>query len=243
MAELHRGAGVARDVPDTGLYGVVLELGRAGATGVLEVYGQGRVSRLALRRGVPFHASPGAPPWRLGEVIGHLGLPVPGGPAALARLVVPRARRVGEVLVARELLAAPGVDLALKEQLRLRAQEILPRRTGRCRFFAGARFLADVPRLPDRWTAPALVAAVQRADQRHEALRWVLRRLETSDDPREALGLPRGASREEARAAFRQLAKDHHPDRLGGVTDRVALELHRRAFAAALLAFRRLEAA
>jgi hypothetical protein len=242
MAELHRGAGVVRDIPDTGVYGILLELGQARETGLLEVYGQGRVSRLALRRGVPLHASPGAIRWRLGDVIDHLGLPVAGGRAALDHAVVPRSRRAGEELIARGLASTPIVELALKEQVRLRAQDFLPRRSGRCRFFSGPRFLAGVPRLPDRWTAPDLVAAVRRATERHEALRWLLRRLESSDDPRAALGVPAGATVEQARAAFRQLAKAHHPDHLAGVTDGVALDLHRRAFAAALLAVQRLEA-
>jgi hypothetical protein len=243
MVELRRATGVATDIPDTGVYGVVLELGRAGATGVLEVYGQARVSRLALRRGVPLHASPGVRRWRLGEVIAHLGVPVASGCAALDRVVVPRGRRVGEVLVARGLLSRQGAELALKEQVRLRAQEFLPQRTGRCRFFSGARFLEDVPRLPDRWTAPELVAAVKLATERHGELRELLRRLEASHDPREALGLPPGATFAQARSAFRLLAKAHHPDHLAGVTDRVALDLHRRVFAAALRAFERLEAA
>jgi hypothetical protein len=238
MTEPRRGGTVRTGViAGEGACELLLELGRDGATGVLEAYSGGRVRSLVLRRGVPIHAHPGAVPWRLGDVISHLGLR--SGRDALA---LGARERWGDALVRQGKLSRSSVERALKEQIRLRAQELLSLRDGRYRFYAGAAALRSEPRQPDRWTAQDLVAAVRRGQGRHEELWWQIRRLEESSDPREALDLPPCAGPDQARAAFRRLARDHHPDRLQGVTDPVALALHRRVFAAALRASQRLEA-
>jgi hypothetical protein len=58
-------------------------------------------------------------------------------------------------------------------------------------------------------------------------------------DPHDVLGLPRGASREEVVAAFRRLAKEHHPD-LFATRDRAAQDEAHRRFVAILDAYARL---
>jgi hypothetical protein len=238
------GAVRAGVVPAASACELLLDLGREKATGVLEVYAEGRVRRFALRCGVPIHAHAGAIAWRLGDVVEHLGLPVKGGAAAALRgaIGLGPARRTGDALVQRGLLSRSSVERALREQLRLRAQELLRLKEGRYRFYAGAAALRGEPRQPDRWTPADLVAAVRRSDGRHEELRWILRRLEAVD-PREALDLPPRAGAAEARAAFRRIAREHHPDRLQAVADPIALALHRRVFAAALRAWQRLDGA
>lgn len=248
------------DVPAESVCAILLDLHRQEETGLLEVYARGRVFRLALRRGSPIHAHPGATLWRLGEVIEHLGLPVSGGSTSLRRALALSRQRAGEVLVDRGILAPDGLERALKEQIRLRSREFLPLSEGRYRFWRGPGHLRAAPRQPDRWTAPELVIAVRseafarrpasarphrphrppRPPDPHEPLRRALQKLEGSTDPYRALGLAPGASPDQVRAAFRRLARAHHPDHLGDVTDPRALRLHARIFAAALGAYQRI---
>lgn len=210
-------------------------------TGLLEIYAAGRVVRLALRRGVPIHCSPVSTPWRLGEVLHHLGVPIAGDSATFRRALLNSSERSrsGERVATFGLVKKRDVDWALKEQLRLRAREVLSLRSGRYRLFNGSGALRGVPRLPNSWTAEALIEAIENDRSSFDDLRRLLRRLEESTDPNDALGLPRGAGSEHVRAAFRQLAKEHHPDHLQGVTDRMELRLHKRIFDAALDVYQR----
>lgn len=223
-----------------GAYEVLFELSRSRRTGLFEVYAGERVYGLALRRGAPIHARPGVLPWVLGDVMGHLGLRDSrselglGGAQAFGR-----GEPVGKLLIQSGFVTPFDVDRALKEQIRLRAQEFLPLTQGRYRFWSGGSQLKGLPRQPDRWTAGELIDVVRRSGGRAEALRCLLNRLEGSRDPFVALGIEGIQDREAARTAFRRLAKDHHPDRLGGNKGAVERLLHRRIFQAALKAYER----
>jgi hypothetical protein len=227
------------DVGPGSVSAVLHDLAERGETGMLEVLAEGRVFRLALRRGVPIHASSGLDLWLIGHVIEHLGEPIGGGVAALRRVLARASGRSGDELVRAGVTSRDCVEQALKEQIRLRAQTFLPLTRGHYRFWRGGEHLSDVPRQPDRWTADDLSREARHGFVPHRALRDLLRRL-GDDDPCSALGLPRGASITEARRAFRELARAHHPDRLGLERDAAALDLHRRIFIAAVRAYGRL---
>lgn len=241
MGASHLTTTSAGPIPDETAAALLMEHAKAGTTGMLEIYAAARVHRLALRRGVPIHCSPGSTPWRLGEVLLHLGVPTQGSSAVFRRALLRSSERSrsGERLVELGLVTKRDVSRAIKEQLLLRAREPLTLRAGRFRLFSGPSALRGVPRLPNTWTAKELVEAIDNECHAHHDLRRLLRRLEECSDPFDALGLPRGAGVELARAAFRQLAKAHHPDHLQGVTDRAALRLHKRIFEAALGAYQR----
>jgi hypothetical protein len=239
----------AGEIPSASACAVLLEISRGGETGLLEIYAKERVFGLILRHGAPIHANPGATPWRLGEVIEHLGLPVRGGAPELRRVMALSRDRAGEMLISRGYLTKECLDRALKEQIRLRAGEFLTLAEGRYRFWSGPEHLRAAPRQPDRWTASGLVAAVRggslprprppraKPAEPPEPLRRLLDRLESGPDPYAALGLPQGADARQIRRAFRRLAVSHHPDRLPGLTDPEARALHARIFAAALDAY------
>lgn len=235
-----------------GVQKLLLELHRRRVTGLLELYAGHQVHRVALRRGDPIHASAGTPPWRLGEVLVHLGVPLVQGAEHLPPALTRQQKRVGEAWVAAGVTSATTIERALREQLRLRTIELLALDQGRYRLFTGASSLEGLPRQPTRWTAPSLIAAARRrqpsthsrprgelracdpGELQRERLRATVRRLERSDDPLAALGLPPDAGASRVRAAFRALALEHHPDRLSGVSDPLAIALHHRAFDAAV---------
>jgi len=222
---------------------VLLDLHRERETGLLEIYGKSRVYRIALRRGVPIHAQPGRVRWLLGDVIDHLDAPVETDIDTLRRVIATSHGRAGAMLTMRGLVSQEVVDRALKEQIRLRAQESLILDHGRYRFWPGPSALEGIPRQPDRWSAPDLVAAVHTPNGPHEGLLHLLRRLEKSTDPYEALGLGPGADPDQARIAYRMLARSHHPDHVGPQADPRTRLVHRRIFEAATRAYRQARAA
>lgn len=222
---------------------VLLDLSACRVTGMWEIYTNSRVHRLALRSGVPIHAFPGSTPWLLGEVLAFLGAPIRGGSDQLTRTLALNPGRSGEVLVEHGIVHRKYLDWALKEQISLRAAEFLPLVEGRYRLWSGPQFLKSIPRQPDRWRPEELVASVNGRRQPDEDLRGLLERLTSSDDPRQALGLPADADAGTIRATFLELVKRHHPDRVPESEGDERRSLHRRVFEASVRAYRLASAA
>jgi hypothetical protein len=222
---------------------VLLDLSACRVTGMWEIYSSSRVYRLALRSGVPIHAFPGSTPWLLGEVLAFLGAPIRGGSEHLTRTLALNPGRSGEVLVEQGVIHRKFLDWALKEQISLRASEFLPLVEGRYRLWSGPQFLKSIPRQPDRWRPEELVASVGSRRRPDEDLMVLLERLTSSDDPRQALGLPADADAGKIRATFLELVKRHHPDRIPEAEGEERRSLHRRVFEASVRAYRLASAA
>ncbi len=221
-----------------------LDLAADRATGMWEIYAGGRVLRLALRSGAPIHAFPGRTPWLLCDVMERIRVPLQCDPSEARRIVALGSGLAGRSLVLAGAASLDGIEAALREQIRLRASEILSAPGGRFRFFAGGSHLSGFPRQPDRWRAAELVASISGGPstggpaRANEDLHTILARFCRDCDPVEALGLPPGAGPDEVRAAFRRLALVHHPDRVVATEPRVRVLLHRRIFEAAERAYR-----
>jgi hypothetical protein len=247
-----RGRGVEPTVaaiPPEGAARVLLYLASRECTGLWELYASGRIHRMALRAGRPIHVLPGDPPWRLGDVLRRQGvLHSESGEAAEQRLA-PGSGRAGDRLVAAGLVERDDVERALREQVRLRAAQVLAPTAGRWRFWPGATHLRNLPRQPSRWDAGELIAALprihgvsrdSRRDPTPNADLWeTLRRVEDPADAHAALGIEPGADPRRVRAAFREIAKRHHPDRVASSENPTRRLLHRRIFEAAVRAYER----
>ena len=241
---------LAGDIDDQdGATRVLLDLAADRATGMWEIYADGRVHRIAMRSGAPIHAFAARTPWLLCDVMAALGLPMLCDEAEARRILAIGAGLSGRRLALAGATSIENVEIALREQIRLRAAEILAPREGRFRFFAGGSNLRGFPRQPDRWRAADLVAAIAGGPspagpaRANEDLHRVLARFCADADPIEALGLPPGAGPAAVKDAFRRLALAHHPDRVAGSEPRVRALLHRRIFEAATEAYRLARAA
>jgi hypothetical protein len=201
---------------------------REAATGVLElteVQGMhaGRVHRVHLQRGLVGLVESGIPQVRFGEVLREIGLVDEG---VLRRLAVHLAwsppKLVGEVLLDMGVIGAREVTMALRVQRRYRLERLYRLENARLAFrVARPASASQLPPLePDQFLHGRPRArnpgtpAVRRDPVRARAL--------------STLGLPQGASPEDARRAFRRLAAALHPDRFPGAAEADRAELMRR---------------
>ncbi len=236
---MHDGA-EAGTLDDEGVAPVFLDLASRRITGVLEVYGAGKVRRVAFRKGAPFWISSDVrgPAWRLGDILRRLDVGSLNRDAAtLRRAVVFASGRVGEALVTNGFASSEDVARALDEQLRLRAADLINLTKGRWRLWTGTRALEHVPRLPAHWTAEELIAGARRSapdeiPRSSSTLAHEVHRLERENSAKAVLGVAANAKDEEIRAAWRRLARLHHPDQLDPGLDEASRRLHHRAFVA-----------
>jgi hypothetical protein len=208
---------------------VLGSLYREGATGVLELTEvqsahTGRVHRIHVERGLVGLVESGIPQVRFGEVLREIGLVDEGVLRRLSsRLACSPPKLVGEILLDMGVIGAREVTMALRVQRRYRLERLFRLENARLAFRvarpgSGSRL---PPLEPDQFLhgrararTPAETAGVRRDPVRTRAL--------------STLGLPDGASPEDARRAFRRLAATLHPDRFPGAADADRADLMRR---------------
>jgi hypothetical protein len=204
-------------------------LHREAATGVLElteVQGMyaGRVHRIHVERGLVGLVESGIPQVRFGEVLREIGLVDDG---VLRRLAVHLAwsppKLVGEILLDMGVIGAREVAMALRVQRRYRLERLFRLENARLAFRVARHGSATrmPPLEPEQFLhgRARARAATEGRSFRRDPVRT--RALST-------LGLPDGASAEDARRAFRRLAATLHPDRYPGAAEADRADLMRR---------------
>lgn len=197
---------------DTTLGDLLGSLFRERATGFLELReSSGAVHRVEVREGKVHGVETERQAPRLGELLSVQELP----PCDEGRL--------GETLIAHGLVSHLQLEKALHRQMLARLEQLYSVADAAIRFRA-PRPRADDPTLPQPL-------------ETHEFLEGRPRKRmpEASVSPRRAaqgalsvLGLGPNASKEDIRAAFRELAAAHHPDRHPGADSTARAHLFRR---------------
>lgn len=208
-------------------------LHRAGASGVLELVEtrgvhQGRTHQLYLSRGLVSHVKSALAVPKLGELLQREGfLPSDVRSKFVRGLMSQRAARAGEVLTRDAGVPAAVVIAALRRQLKLKVDALHQLEDLQLRFRVALRPpeapLVDIPLSPheflhgrarqrDRTAGAGPEARPQGvAGGRARALR--------------VLGLEASATEHDVQRAFRRLAREFHPDRHPGASERERVEL------------------
>jgi hypothetical protein len=190
-------------------------LHRDRASGVLElIEPDGRLHRIELREGDVEHVETDRGGPLLGDLLGLDDLPFDTNDL-----------RLGEALLAEGRIGRHQLAQALRRQAIARLECLFGIEEASIRFRA-PRPLDDDPTSPRPLGGSEFLSGRPRHRARNST--HVFPEARRSEGALSVLGLGAGASREDIRRAFRELARQHHPDRRPGAGHRERLEMLRR---------------